>query len=266
MSTLHSMPMFWAEFFADTAGESADVTGAYLSLLGHAWLRGAKLSNDDALLSRLCKVTPRKWVAIKADVMKFWKLSEDGFWTQKRLSKEWEFCTKKREMNRQNGSLGGKTSQIKMQAKSTEDAERMAKHPTPTPTPTKKRVSDDTLKESPRDILARVLSPATTNDVIEHRMAKKAKLTARAAAGLAREFSATGNPEDAARLMIERGWQGFDARWYQHETKGNGNGNGKRNGPVEALDLARERYEDLFRGNGDGERQGVVSIFPAKRF
>jgi hypothetical protein len=58
-----------------------------------------------------------------------------------------------------------------------------------------------------------ILSPDMAQAVIAHRKAKKAPLTEKAAELLAKRFSETVNPEAAAAMMIERGWQGFDPTW-----------------------------------------------------
>ncbi len=92
MATMHSMPVFWAEFFADTERVSDDAAKAYIFLLGHAWLQGAKLPDDDAVLARLARVSRNKWNAIKTEVLSFWIKLDDGSLTQKRLRKEWDWC------------------------------------------------------------------------------------------------------------------------------------------------------------------------------
>ena len=128
------MPMFWAEFFADTERVSDDARKAYLMLLGHAWLMGAKVPDDDRVLARLAGVSGKKWSFLKDEVLSFWTKREDGYWGQKRLQREWDFCCQKREDNRKNGSLGGKRRAEKTLIDSTDDPKRMGKQPTPTPT------------------------------------------------------------------------------------------------------------------------------------
>jgi uncharacterized protein YdaU (DUF1376 family) len=116
--------MFWAEFFADTEHVSGEVAKAYLYLLGHAWLRGAQLPDDDRILARMARVSGGRWAAIRSDVMGFWTRTERG-WTQKRLSKEWFYLFKVREVKRLNGA--------KKRNKINERAEHQLA-PTPTPT------------------------------------------------------------------------------------------------------------------------------------
>lgn len=113
MSKLRFMPMSWSEFFADTEHMSPDAAKAYLFLIGHAWVRGAKLPNDNAILARLARVSNKAWAHMKAEVLTLWILGEDGFFRQKRLSKEYEFICRKVEDNRKNGSAGGKAKAAK---------------------------------------------------------------------------------------------------------------------------------------------------------
>jgi 5-methylcytosine-specific restriction endonuclease McrA len=89
MSDNPSMPMFWAEFFSDTEHLPEDAAKAYLFLLGHAWIRGARLPDDDLALARMSRVGPRKWTAIKSIVMGLWYKDELGFWTRDDLQKRW---------------------------------------------------------------------------------------------------------------------------------------------------------------------------------
>lgn len=113
MSALRSMPIFWSEFFADTEHMSPDAAKAYLFLLGHAWVRGAKLPNDDKILARLARVSNKAWAHMRNEVLALWTLEEDGHFRQKRLSKVYDFVFRKVEDNRKNGSAGGKAKAAK---------------------------------------------------------------------------------------------------------------------------------------------------------
>lgn len=165
MSDNPSMPMFWAEFFSDTEHLPEDAAKAYLFLLGHAWIRGARLPDDDLALARMSRVGPRKWTAIKSIVMGLWYKDEQGFWTQKRLKKEWDFVCRRKDENRRKGSLGGVRSAEKRQAKSTDDAKQEVKQPTPTPT-----LEDIVLTDSSTppavDLLGEPLNPKKKSDPI----------------------------------------------------------------------------------------------------
>ena len=68
-----------------------------------------------------------------------------------------------------------------------------------------------------REILSAVLSPEIAAGVIDHRQKLRKPLTALAARGLVRDFVATGSPDAAAQMMIERGWQGFKPEWFAND-------------------------------------------------
>jgi len=68
-------------------------------------------------------------------------------------------------------------------------------------------------KATPRSVLSEVLKPETVDALIEHRAAKKAKLTTAAAKILVKQFAAYGDPEKAVEEMLARGWTGFKSEW-----------------------------------------------------
>jgi uncharacterized protein YdaU (DUF1376 family) len=107
MTKLPSMPFFPADFFADTAHMPGSAARCYLFLLGHAWLAGGKLPNNDLALARMARMHPVHWGRVKDHVLGFWELGNDGFLRNKRLSKELEYVRDKVERNRKNGALGG---------------------------------------------------------------------------------------------------------------------------------------------------------------
>jgi uncharacterized protein YdaU (DUF1376 family) len=162
MGKLHSMPMFWSDFFSDTQHMTPDAAKSYLFLLGHAWIRGAKLPGDDAQLARLSRNSMKKWAAIRDEILPMFTPTEDGSLTQKRMAKEWAYVSAKVEKNRENGALGGRRKSEKssaagkgMNGKNPNDfsegavanASETLKQPTLTPTPT--QLEEGLSKDSP---------------------------------------------------------------------------------------------------------------------
>jgi hypothetical protein len=96
------------------------------------------------------------------------------------------------------------TKEIDTSLRSVERAQKPAPKP-------RKPSSDDKVF----DILTNALSDANARAIIEHRRAKGAKLTERAAELLVKEFFKVHNPDDAAETMIAQGWQGFNVEWYR---------------------------------------------------
>lgn len=113
MSSFPSLPLFTDAFIADTGHLSATQTGAYLMLLMVAWRSpDCRLPDDDAKLARWARVDARTWPRLKPAVMEFWTL-EDGFWSQKRLSKERYNVRNRADIARLNGSAGGRPKSLK---------------------------------------------------------------------------------------------------------------------------------------------------------
>jgi hypothetical protein len=67
------------------------------------------------------------------------------------------------------------------------------------------------------EILSPVLGDKLAKAIIDHRIAKKAKLTPYAAELQVREYLKTGNPVAAAEMQLLHGWQAIKATWYFKE-------------------------------------------------
>jgi hypothetical protein len=121
---------------------------------------------------------------------------------------------------------------------------------------------------TPRDFLLDCLSPESADAVLEHRRALRRPLTGRAAQLLAKGFLSTADPNAAADMMIERGWQGFKPEWFENERRSNGNGKQGKGSIVEAgrrltARLIAERKErELRAGSGGGEGDDAVRLLP----
>lgn len=66
---------------------------------------------------------------------------------------------------------------------------------------------------TPRQALETCLDEEHADAVLDHRKAKRAPLTTRAAQLLAKEFAKCPDANAAADEMLIRGWQGFKAEW-----------------------------------------------------
>ncbi|WP_316176238.1 YdaU family protein [Bradyrhizobium sp. SZCCHNRI1073] len=77
------MPLYIADYRADTAHLSASQHGAYLLLIMHYWSTGS-LPNDDAALARIAAMTPVEWKRNRATVAAFF----GDNWTHKRIDAE----------------------------------------------------------------------------------------------------------------------------------------------------------------------------------
>lgn len=90
----------------------------------------------------------------------------------------------------------------------------------PNPTPPKSPPmggQKGSVTTTPRQALLAVLTDEWAGAVLDHRQKIRKPLTAKAAELLAKAFDATGDPNGAAQMMIERGWQGFKLEWWQND-------------------------------------------------
>jgi uncharacterized protein YdaU (DUF1376 family) len=157
------LPFFPEKFFADAAHLSWEERGAYLILLSHAWVRGGSLPNDDRQLRLLVGCGIRKWHAMSAAVLSFWKLAEDGRWHQKRLDEEWQRANARLERVPQSDQTQLSRAASSM-AKKRGFSTRARPHD-PTPTPTEKnsaliRAESSSLAPASLRVLKAHASPA----------------------------------------------------------------------------------------------------------
>ncbi len=108
MSQLPSMPMWWADFFSKTDHLSNEEQWAYAKLLAKTWLRNGRPFPDEPRdLARLLNMGVKRWLKIRDRLAPFFDLSR-GTWRQQRLENEFLEVTRRREISRSNGSLGGR--------------------------------------------------------------------------------------------------------------------------------------------------------------
>jgi uncharacterized protein YdaU (DUF1376 family) len=109
MSQAPLMPVFPDALLGDTMHLSTEEFGAYCLLLFVTWRNnGVALKDNEVELSRVCRVSLKVWRArMRAKLAPFFDLS-GGTWRQRRLEKEWEWVARRAEVNRKNGSHGGR--------------------------------------------------------------------------------------------------------------------------------------------------------------
>lgn len=108
------LPLWTDAFLADTGHLSAEETGGYLLLLMAAWRSPeCALPDDDVCLARWARCSLKRWRAMKPRILAFWSLDDAGAWTQKRLAKERLRCSRRAEVNRENGGKGGRPKSLK---------------------------------------------------------------------------------------------------------------------------------------------------------
>ena len=137
MSNHPFMQFYVSDYMADTMHLTTEQHGMYLLLLMTMWKAGGSLPNDPKKLSRICRVSPRRWHIISGDVIEFFDVSE-GKISQKRLVEEYKKAVSKSEKRIASGKLGGKAKSLKNKDESLANARDLLKHlsePEPEPEP-----------------------------------------------------------------------------------------------------------------------------------
>lgn len=93
-------------------------------------------------------------------------------------------------------------------------------------------------------ILGEVLTVEMAGGIIDHRIAKRAPLTPLAAKIMVKEMKACGDPMGAASMILARGWQGFQAAWYERERGGSRGSFGNGGGLAGARQQLMQEYAD----------------------
>lgn len=136
----------------------------------------------------------------------------------------------------------------------------------------RKNIGAERLK-TPREILLECLSPDIAEGVLAHRKAMRRPLTGRAAQLLAKGFLATADPNAAADMMIERGWQGFKPEWFDNERRANGQQqSGKKRSISDVAPDFIKRIDERFAyldevrpAHGGAEGGPTVRLLPEER-
>lgn len=91
MADFPALPLWTDAYLSDTTHLSTEEHGAYLLLLLSAWRSAdCSLPDDDRVLSRICRLSERRWMQkVRPAVAGFFTIAE-GAWKQKRLQIERE--------------------------------------------------------------------------------------------------------------------------------------------------------------------------------
>jgi uncharacterized protein YdaU (DUF1376 family) len=80
------MPLFVADYLADTAHLSAAEHGAYLMLIMNYWQREKPLPADDRKLARIARMSDDEWAAAKPTLAEFFVVEDE--WRHARIDQE----------------------------------------------------------------------------------------------------------------------------------------------------------------------------------
>lgn len=80
------LPLYVADYLADTTRLSTEQHGAYLLIIMDYWRNGPP-PDDDAVLAQITGLPAARWKAHRAVIERFFAI-KNGIWTQKRIEKE----------------------------------------------------------------------------------------------------------------------------------------------------------------------------------
>lgn len=97
------MPLYVADYLADTGHLSTIEHGAYMLLIMHYWQKGG-LPDDDKRLASIARTSPEQWAQIRETLAEFFG---DG-WKHARIDEELDKSKKAYERRASAGRAGGK--------------------------------------------------------------------------------------------------------------------------------------------------------------
>lgn len=107
------MPLYVADYLADTGHLSAAEHGAYLLLIMHYWANGG-LPADDRKLARIARMTDTEWRAARETVAEFFSDS----WRHERIDRELANANAAYERRASAGRKGGNAKSVSRQSRS----------------------------------------------------------------------------------------------------------------------------------------------------
>ena len=100
------MPLYIADYLADTTRLTTEQHGAYLLLIMDYW-RNGPLPNDDAALANITRLSAAAWKKNRQAIARMFQIDADS-WNHKRVDDEYTKAIAFREKQKANGSKGGR--------------------------------------------------------------------------------------------------------------------------------------------------------------
>lgn len=202
------MPLYVADYLADTSRLTTEQHGAYLLLLMDYWRNGPP-PDEDAVLQQITRMTPDAWSNAKAVLKQFFSV-ENGAWTHSRVEKELADAKDKKELHTARAKAAAEKRWSKRDATSIAQAVPM-QCPSPSPSPTPININT---KRTSAPVCPEGVSEQVWKDYLSVRRAKKSPLTETALKAIEKEAGKAGwSLEKALSECAARGWVGFKAEW-----------------------------------------------------
>lgn len=152
------MPLYVADYQADTAYLTTEHHGAYLLMLMAYW-RNGPIPDNNGIIAAITRQSPDAWSITRAVLEPFFQV-RDGFWFHKRVEQEYDKARKNRAVHHDRAVKAAKARWDKENAQAMlvalpEDMPMQCPSPSPSPTPSKA-----VNQSSPSD-----LSPAKADNV-----------------------------------------------------------------------------------------------------
>ena len=125
MSALPYIPLFVADYLADTSHLSTLEHGAYLLLIMNYWQRGSALPAGDGQLCRIARLTAKEWSAVKPAIAPFFE-EVDGEWSHGRIEAE---LAKVRSKSETRAKAGKASAEAKAQRKTSKPSTHVEQMP-----------------------------------------------------------------------------------------------------------------------------------------
>lgn len=87
MTTSPYMPLYIADYLADTSHLTTEESGAYMLLIMAYWQRGKALPADPNRLANIARLPNERWVLVERSLNEFFEVV-DGTWRHKRVEQE----------------------------------------------------------------------------------------------------------------------------------------------------------------------------------
>jgi len=213
MAEYPALPLWTDAYLADTMHMSVTESGAYLHLLMSAWRSpDCMLPDDDKMLGRMARCTPREWSKVREVVMSFWTCDEKTKkWSQKRLVRERNYLNDKSDKAR-------RAAEAKwLKERETDDADASPEHtpehaPSICPSDARDMLPTPTIEERKKEPLRGIpdLSDPTTQ-----LYARGREILGKSSGGLTKNLlTALGGSVPRARAAIEIASTKTDPREY----------------------------------------------------
>lgn len=126
------MPLYIADYLADTTHLSAEQHGAYILMLMASWKRGGSLPDDGPQLASIARLDAAKWRKHEPILRAFFD-AEGGLLIQKRLAEEYADAVKVHDAQKSNGAKGGRPKKQTQQKPMGFDSLNPRANPKPNP-------------------------------------------------------------------------------------------------------------------------------------